>query len=122
MRAPRRTARSSDSRINAAAPSPSTMPVRFAENGLQLRAASFASARASACIESHSRKLPFVISDSDPPATITSAYPCLIARYASPTLLADDEHAVDTLRIGPPSPFAMEIHPAAALFMPRTTD
>src|SRR6185503_20708 len=105
----------------AAAPSLTTIPVRFFENGLQLFAGSFASACASACIASHARRLPFVTSASDPPATIASAKPCLIARYASPIAAEDDEHAVDTLSTGPRNPFAIEIWPAAALFIANTT-
>ena len=97
------------------------MPRRFAENGLQLRVGSLGSACASACIASHARRLPCVMSASEPPATMTSAYPALIARYASPMLAADDEHAVDTLSTGPRRPFAIEMLPAAALFMPSTT-
>src|SRR4051794_2554218 len=107
--------------MSAAAPSPRTMPVRFFENGLQLRDGSEGSACASACIASPARRLPFVIRASDPPATIVSAKPCLIARYASPTAAADDEQAVDTLSTGPRSPLAIEICPAAALFIARTT-
>src|SRR5689334_2112597 len=97
------------------------MPDRLAENGLQLRDASRASACASACIASQARRFPAVTNASDPPATIASAYPSRIARNASPMLVADDEHAVEKFTIGPRKLFAIETWPAAALFIPSTT-
>src|SRR5437660_6553087 len=36
-------------------------------------------------------------------------------------LVAEDEHAVDTLSRGPRRPYTIEICPAAALFIPSTT-
>ena len=39
----------------------------------------------------------------------------------APTLVAEEEHAVDTLTTGPPRWLAMEMWPAAALFIPSTT-
>ena len=55
------------------------------------------------------------MSESVPPASITSASPRWIARKASPTAWLLAAQAVVGLKIGPRAPVRMDTHPAAML-------
>ena len=55
------------------------------------------------------------MSESVPPASITSASPRWIARKASPTAWLLAAQAVVGLKIGPRAPERMDTHPAAML-------
>jgi len=104
-----------------AAPSPSTSPVRFLANGLHEAPGSRASSTASVLSASHARIVPNVSGASAPPAIIASASPVAIRRAASPMATADEEHAVEYVRLGPERRCSMTIHAAGALLIVSST-
>ena len=119
--APRSIAWSQDSSTTTAAPSPSTMPLRFFANGLQEADAWFKSTLARVCSDSHASNEPSDSGASDPPAIATSSSPCVNRNQASPIATAPDEHAVEYVRFGPRSWFSIPIHAAPALCIPIST-
>jgi putative transposase len=79
---------------HVAAPSPSTMPVRFLENGLQDSLGAATSLLASVCIASNAFIEPSASGASEPPATARSTIPLTTRCQASPIATPEDEQAV----------------------------
>src|SRR4030095_4015409 len=101
MRAPRSIARSHDSSTTIAAPSPSTIPLRFLANGLQDADTSSGSSVANVFSASHAFRVPKVSGASLPPAIMTSSSPVAMRFHASPIATADEEQALEYVRVGP---------------------
>src|SRR5882724_5206890 len=101
------------------APSPSTTPDRFFENGLQDVVQSIGSSIAKVLSASHDLTLICVSKASAPPATIASACPFWTTRYPSPMATADEAHALANVRQGPRNPCSSAICEAAAFGMTR---
>ncbi len=95
MVAPRASARSQGSSTSIAAPSPSTMPLRFFENGRHDADGSSASIVATVCNASQAFSEPGDNGASAPPAIATSSSPRATRSQASPIATVDDEQAVE---------------------------
>ena len=95
MDAPRARARSHGSSTSIAAPSPSTMPLRFFENGLHEADTSTGSTVANVCNAAQALSEPFDNGASAPPAIANSSSPRAMRCQASPIATADDEQAVE---------------------------
>ena len=78
-----------------AAPSPSTMPLRFIENGRHDADGSSASIEARVRSASQAFNEPFDSGASVPPASATSSCPQATRIQASPMATVDDEQAVE---------------------------
>ena len=107
-RAPRDRARSRSSRTNIHAPSPSTNPSRFAENGRDARGGSRSHAVETIRIMANPSMMPRTTVASTPPVRNASAAPNLISRKAYPSASVDDVHPVETTWEGPRSPKRIE--------------
>ncbi len=114
MRAPRRRAISSASRIKTPAPSARTNPSRSRSNGRLARGGSSLRVER-ARIEANPPRPMWVIAASLPPVTITSAQPVWMSLSASPIALAAEAQAVATAEHGPFNPQRIETWPLAAL-------
>src|SRR5262245_11336792 len=103
MRAPRASARSHDSSMTIAAPSPRTRPLRFFANGLHDVDGSSGSSAAMVFSASQAFSVPKVSGASLPPAIITSSSPVAMRFHASPIAIDDDEQALENVKFGPSS-------------------
>jgi hypothetical protein len=81
--------------MSIAAPSPSTMPLRFFENGLQEADGVSSSMLAKVCSASQAFNEPNERGASAPPAIARSRLPPATRNHASPMATADDEQAVE---------------------------
>src|SRR5262245_169993 len=112
MRASRRRACSSDSRLRMPPPSPHTKPSRPASNGREAFWGS--SLRVDmAFIEQNPAMVSGTMMASAPPAIITSASPRSMRRMASPSAWLPVAQAVTTAEFGPLAPNRIEISPEA---------
>ncbi len=109
--APRATACSYSSSTSIAAPSAITNPPRFLLNGSDAYLGSSALESAFALAKPAIPR--GMMAASEPPAMMASAYPCLIARKASPIVCVEVAQAVTTGRHGPQALLRMAILPAA---------
>src|SRR4030095_4571387 len=101
MRAPRAIARSHDSSTTIAAPSPSTSPLRFFANGLHDADTSSGSSIANVFSASQALSVPKVSGASLPPATCASSSPIAMRFQPSQIATADEEQALEYVRLGP---------------------
>src|SRR6266851_396878 len=116
MRASRRRARSSSSRMSTPAPSPTTNPSRSLSKGRLARSGS--SLRVESARNAPKPPIPIgVIAASDPPAIMMSASPRRMISKASPIACADAEHAVQVAVLGPLAPYRIDTWPAARLMI-----
>src|SRR5450830_1450778 len=104
-----------------AAPSPNTMPLRFFEKGLHEADGCTTSMLASVCSASHAFIEPNESGTSDPPAMAISRLPLATRSHASPMATAEEEQAVEYVKLGPSSLFSMAIQAALALCIPIKT-
>ena len=95
MRAPRARAWSRASSTSAAAPSPSTRPLRLASNGRQAAGAPASSAPASTRIDCQALTVPYGNAASAPPASATAQPPQRTRRMASASATADEAQATE---------------------------
>ena len=93
-----------------APPSPSTMPLRSAEKGRQVSGATTRMA-------SQALRPPKNSGASLPPASAMGAAPERTIQKAWPMAWADDEQAVETVYVGPWTPYSIEMWLAPALSM-----
>src|SRR2546428_6570596 len=116
MRASRRRACSSDSRMTGPPPSPQTNPSRAASKGRDAFAGS--SLRVDmAFIWQNPAMQSGMMMASAPPAIMTSASPRWMIFVASPMAWLPVAHAVTTDELGPLAPKRMEIRPDAMLMI-----
>ena len=108
--APRARACSYSSKTKMPAPSPCTMPLRFAENGRQ--ASRLITRRPSQALTPPKHSI-----DSEPPVTIAGDMPDRIIAKACAIAWLDDAQAVDTVKDGPLRLYSMLTWLAAALFI-----
>lgn len=102
------------SKTKTAAPSPWTMPLRFAENGRQPSRDITRSPSQALIPPKHSML-------SLPPVSTTSAWPVRISPNACPIAWFDEAQAVDTVKLGPWMLWIIDRWLAAALFISRGT-
>src|ERR1700692_2259081 len=94
------------------------MPLRFFAKGLHEVETSAESSLASVCSASQAFSAPKDKGASAPPAIATSRSPLRSRIQASPIDNAEDEQAVENVKLGPVTPYSMPIQAAGALVMP----